>query len=280
MTASFRSQDFRLGWISGWMSILLIAGSIGLLIGLISCGAREQHATVPGPLTQAPPPPAHVSSATEVLITDHANAVATGNAPAAKATSVAITTQDTEEGIGDLRWLMLAGIVVTAVGAGAWKEFGSMIGGGIIAAGAALLTLATIWGPVYAHRGALCWAVILAGIGYEAWRHRAALEREAKQAEVQGAALAHAVLHIPVGTMVTHGVQAVETVLRKAVHTAEADAELLLVKLHLAKGVAATTPSAAPQPPNPAPSKPVPLVPATPPPIASPTAASTITAGT
>lgn len=153
---------------------------------LYGCGETAPTSQVQGPLKTPPPAASGVSTSTETIITSQGNAAATGDKVAIIATRTEAKLQTNAEFTGATSELALAGVVVAAVGVAAYYEFGAMIGGGVIALGAALIILAMTASALYPYRGIIACALIISGICYEVYKHLANVKKLATSGELLG----------------------------------------------------------------------------------------------
>jgi hypothetical protein len=173
------------------LTMLGLIGAACLFLALTACSDdRSVAPSTPGPIkTVQTDSTSHVSTTQESFVTGEANAVGTGDKVAEKANKAAIPLQEASEYNYSAVWLSLAGIIVCAVGAAAWYEFGSTIGGGILAGGGALIITSFVADALFPYRKDIAFGIVLFGAAYEAYRHVSTF----KKLLVQGEALVHVV---------------------------------------------------------------------------------------
>lgn len=130
---------------------------------LLIAGCGETRRPIAGPLSTAPTTTT-TSAATQSAIADDANAVATGNKAAANGAKEAIKQQDRAELHGGLRWEVLAGVLIMAMGAGVAWYLGPKLGGGIAVVGAVVTFGAMTVRVIEPYMDYIVWTAIAVGV--------------------------------------------------------------------------------------------------------------------
>lgn len=135
-----------------------------LLIALFFSGCgRDAQPSIAGPIS-VPTRAFATSGATEEAIANEANAAAKGDKAAVKAAKVEQKSQDRAELNGGLRWEVLAGVLLLAVGAGVAWYLGPKLGGGIAIVGAVVTFGAMTVRVIEPFMDYIVWSALAAGL--------------------------------------------------------------------------------------------------------------------
>jgi hypothetical protein len=119
-------------------------------------------------------PTQHQVTGTEAgLLGNLKNDIAGGNKAGAKGDKAALSAAGTVETNADLRWLLIAGVVIIAVGGLITWEFGISLGGGAFVLGGSLVAASMLITFLLPYTWIMALSILGIGLIYVAWRLRA-----------------------------------------------------------------------------------------------------------